>query len=248
VTPGRVVGRAKKTEEEVTMNVVSRSGMRVCAAVVVLSLAACGGPAPDPQGQEDAELDVIGSIIGEVEVDPAAAESPAEQAAAYTGPTTLTINLKVVDQRNPAGSYTLKDAEGKVVIDKGEFGKAQQVNQGAYTLEFSTPLVFGKPLYTVADLTVAGAEQTVDEVFPAGRITLNTYRGATFKKCTPLPFTVVRKEGEEAVPGTGKTCAPLVIQAGHYEVRLQLNKKKYQPVEIRVNKEQMSESPIKIED
>ncbi|HUT77920.1 MAG TPA: hypothetical protein VM285_09555 [Polyangia bacterium] len=230
------------------MNVVSRIGLRLSVAIIALSFAACGGSAPDPKNQEDEELDVIGSIVGDVEIDQSLVESPAEQAAAYTGPTTLTVNLKVVDERNPEGSYTLKDAEGKVVIDKGAFGKPQQVNQGAYSVEFSTPLVFGKPLYTVESLQVAGPEQTVDEVFPAGRITLNTYRGATFKKCTPLPFTVVRKEGEEAVAGTGKTCAPLVIQAGHYELRLQLTKKKYQPVEIRVNKEQMSESPIKIED
>jgi hypothetical protein len=230
------------------MNVVSRIVVRVSCAIVVLSWAACGGSPPQANNQGDEELDVIGSIVGDVEIDQSLEGSPAGQAAAYTGPTTLTINLKVVDKHNPEGSYTLKDAEGKVVIDKGGFGKAEQVNQGAYTVEFSTPLVFGKPLYTVENLTVAGPEQTVDEVFPAGRITLNTYRGATFKKCTAVPFTVVRKEGEVALEGTGKTCGPLVIQAGHYELRLQLTKKKYQPVEIRVNKEQMSESPIKLED
>lgn len=230
------------------MNVVSKLGVRVFLAIVASFSVACGGASSQTADQGDEELDVIGSIVGDVEIDPSVAESPAEQVAAYTGPTTLTINLKVVDQRNPEGSYTLKDAEGKVVIDQGRFGKAQQVNQGAYTVEFRSPLVFGGPVYTVDDLTVAGPEQTVDEVFPAGRITLNTYRGATYKRCTPLPFTVVRKEGEEALEGTGKTCGPLVIQAGHYEVRLQLSKKKYQPVEIRVNQEQMSESPIKIED
>jgi hypothetical protein len=220
-----------------------QASVTLCA----LALAACGGSAAKPADQGDEDLDVIGSIVGDVEVDPEVVQEAVQQDEAYTGPTTLTVNLKVVDQRNPKGSYTLKDAEGRVVIDKGVFGKAEQVNQGAYTVEFRSPAVFGNPLYTV-DLAVAGPEQTVDETFPAGRITLNTYRGATYKKCTALPFTVVRKEGEEALEGTGKTCGPLVIQAGHYEVRLQLSKTKYQPVEIRVNKEQMSESPIKIED
>ncbi len=230
------------------MNVVFGIGRPLFAALAALSLAACGGSTPEAQNQGDEEVDVIGSIVGDVEVDPSTVETSAEQQGeAYTGPTTLTINLKVVDKKNPEGSYTLKDAEGTVIIENGALGVSQQVNQGAYTLEFRSPLVFGKPVYTVENVTVAGPQQTIDESFPAGRITLNTHKGATFKKCTPVAFTVVRKEGEEALEGTGKTCAPLIIQAGHYEIRLQLSKKKYQPVEVRVNKEQMSESPIQLE-
>lgn len=231
------------------VSVARRKSFVLPVALVALVAAACGGSKTEVKDQGDEEVDVIGSIVGDVEVDPSTVETaPEEQGEAYKGPTTLTVNLKVVDERNPEGSFTLKDAEGRAVIENGAFGKPQQVNQGAYTLEFRSPLVFGKPVHTVEDVTVAGPEQTIDETFPAGRITLKTHKGATFKKCTPVAFTVVRKEGEEAVEGTGKTCAPLVIQAGHYEVRLQLSKKKYQPVEIRVNAEQMSESPVKLED
>jgi len=221
----------------------------VFVALAAWSLAACGGATPEPrdQARDGEELDVIGSIVGDVEVDLEAVEEIAEEEETYTGPTTLTINLRVVDQRTPQGSYTLKDAGGKVVVDKGELGKPVQVNQGAYTIEFRSPVVFGNPVYVLKDVAVAGPEQTIDETFPAGRLTLNTHRGATFKRCTPIAFTVVRMANEEPLEGTGRTCEPLYIEAGHYELRLQLSKTKYQPVEIRVNREQMTEAPIQLE-
>ena len=108
------------------------------------------------------------------------------------------------------------------------------------------------------DLVVAGGKlakrhidrvekMTLDEIFPAGQITLNTYRGKNVKRCVATSFTVHSKTKEKDVPGKGKTCKPLILETGHYEIQLVLSKKNYQPVEMRINREQVQTSNVKLE-
>ncbi len=212
--------------------------------------AACGGKAPPPEGAgagEEEDVDVISSLVGDVEIDESDLEEADPGQEVYTGPTELTINLKVINEKNPEGSYTLKDTTGTAIVENGAFGEPVEVKQGLYTAEFHTPLVFAEPSYTVEELEVVGKEQTVDEVFPAGQITLHTYRGKNVKRCKAVEFSVFDKTDEVELEGEGETCEPLIIESGHYEVRLQISKKKYQPVEIRVNAEQVASSRVKLE-
>ena len=135
-----------------------------------------------------------------------------------------------------------------MIIENGTLGDTVEINQGTYTLEFRSPEVFGEPVYAV-ELDVVGKEMTVNEIFPAGQITLHTYRGRAEGRCVTTSFTLFNIEEEEPVQvgKKGKTCNPLIVETGHYEVRLHLSKKKYQPVEMRINREQVQTSKVKLE-
>jgi hypothetical protein len=107
--------------------------------------------------------------------------------------------------------------------------------------------VFGDPVYISDVVDVAGEKMAVDQIFPAGQITLHTFAGKAEGRCVPTPFTVFDLENEKELTGKGKTCAPLVVETGHYEVRLAVGKNKVQPVEMRINREQVQTSKVKLE-
>lgn len=233
-----------------------KSSIAIHTVVIIVACAAwaCGGSAPPPeapaQDEEVTDDDLIGSIVGDVEVteeDVAEETMPGE----YGGPTSLTVNLKVINDKNPEGSFRLLDMEGKPVIDGGKLGDTVLVDQGAYTLEFKSPLVFGDPVYLVENVDVTGESMTLDEVFPAGQVTLHTYRKNPGGKCIPTKFTVHNESPEEGeakdLPGKGTTCEPLILETGAYEVLLLISKKKAQPVKMRINREQVSTAPVKLE-
>jgi hypothetical protein len=206
--------------------------------------AACGGKAPPPQ----ADVDPVAAMLGDTPLTPVVDEQPtATTAAAYTGPTKVTINLKVVNDKNPKGSYRLLGSDGTAVVQNGVFGQEIQVNQGSYTVEYKAPLVFGDPVYLTDVVEVVGETMVIDNVFPAGQITLHTFRGKAEGKCVPMPFTVYDLENAKDVAGKGKTCAPLILETGHYEVRLNVGKNKIQPVEMRINREQVQTSKVQLE-
>jgi len=207
---------------------------------------ACGGS--QPQAQTD-DVDPVAAALGDVDVQPIAEEAPAEAPAeaAYTGPTKMTVNLRVVNDKNPKGSYRMLDANGTAVIENGALGEEVEVKQGSYTFEFKTPLVFGDPVYLSDTVDVAGEKMQVDQIFPAGQITLHTFQGKAEGRCVPTPFTVFDLENNKDVAGKGKTCTPLILQTGHYEVRLAVAKNKVQPVEMRINREQVQTSKVQLE-
>ncbi len=229
---------------------MSKMGILSVLAVFAFGTAACGGAEPPPQSADDEEFDAIASIVGEVEIDEADLEEEEgdEAVAAYTGPCKVTVNLKVVNNENPEGSFKLVDSNGTTLVESGNFGDVVELNPGTFSIEFKTPAVFGNPVHSV-QLDVAGKEMTVNEIFPAGQITLHTFRGKAQGRCIPTMFTLFNIGNAEPVQvGTkGKTCKPLVVQTGHYEVRLNLSKKKYQPVEMRINREQVQTSKVKLE-
>ncbi|MCP4600995.1 MAG: hypothetical protein GY847_10800 [Proteobacteria bacterium] len=216
----------------------------VLGMLFTLTISACGSSQSGAEDQEE-DIDLIGSIVGEVEIEEIDTEESGE--AAYTGPTSLTVNLKVINKKNPKGSYRLLKADGTVVVEKGKLGEAIELNQEVYSVEFTSPLVFSNPTYTVNEVEVAGKEMTLDEVFPAGQITLHTYRGKQQNRCVPVAFTVKSETLEKDLPGKGKTCKPIILEAGTYEVLLNISKKKVQPVSMRVNSEQVSSAQIKLE-
>ncbi len=224
-------------------------GFFVChlAFLLAVSHLACGGAEPVAQTADDEDYDPIAALVGDVEVEEEEEGDTESVEEAYTGPTKLTVNLKVVNEKNPEGSYRLLDSSGAVIIKNGKLGEEIELNQGIYSIEFETPLVFGKPKYLVENVEVADEKMTLDEIFPAGQITLNTYRGKNVKRCVATSFTVISKTKEKDVPGKGKTCSPLILETGHYEIQLILSKKKYQPVEMRINREQVQTSNIKLE-
>jgi len=214
-------------------------------ALAAATLAACGGKAPPPQNDD---VDPIEAALGGVEVEPVSEEAAAAtEASAYTGPTKVTVNLRVVNEKNPKGSYRLLTAEGTAVVENGVLGEPVEINQGQYTVEYKSPLVFGDPVYTSDTVDVVGQEMTIDNIFPAGQITLHTYQGKNEGRCVPVPFTVYDKGNDKELAGKGKTCAPLVLETGHYEVRLEIGKNKIQPVEMRINREQVQTSKVQLE-
>ncbi len=225
-------------------------GFFVCLLAFFLAVSniACGGAEPAPQTADDEDYDPIAALVGDVEVEEEDEEGDDESAeGAYTGPTKLTVNLKVINEKNPEGSYRLLDSSGAEIIKNGKLGEEVELNQGIYSIEFETALVFGKPKYLVENVEVEGEKMALDEIFPAGQITLNTYRGKNVKRCVATTFTVHSKTKEKDIPGKGKTCKPLILETGHYEIQLVLSKKKYQPIEMRINREQVQTSNVKLE-
>jgi hypothetical protein len=213
----------------------------------IASLAvACGGKAPPPQTDD---VDPVEAMLGDTVVEPVV-EDEGEGAAggsAYTGPTKVTINLRVVNEKNPKGTYRLLGSDGAALVENGVFGQEIEINQGQYTIEYKSPLVFGDPAYLTDVTDIVGERMTIDNIFPAGQITLHTFQGKAEGKCVPTPFTVHDLENAQDVPGKGKTCAPLILQTGHYEVRLAVGKNKVQPVEMRINREQVQTSKVQLE-
>jgi len=208
--------------------------------------AACGGKGPPPT----ADVDPVEAMLGDTVIEPVVEDEPTDTAgggAAYTGPTKVTVNLRVVNDKNPKGSYRLLGSDGTALVENGVFGQEIELNQGAYTIEYKTPLVFGNPVYLTDVIDVVGEKMAIDNVFPAGQITLHTFRGKAEGKCVPIPFTVYDLENAKDVTGKGKTCAPLVLETGHYEVRLAVGKNKIQPVEMRINREQVQSSKVQLE-
>ena len=224
-------------------------GFLVCLLAFFLAVSniACGGAEPVVDTADDEDYDPIAALVGDVEVEEEDKEEDESVEENYTGPTKLIINLKVVNEKNPEGSYRLLDSSGAEIIKNGKFGEEIEVNQGTYSVEFETPLVFGKPKYLVENVEVADKKMTLDEIFPAGQITLNTYRGKNVNRCIATSFSVVSKTKSKDIPGKGKTCKPLILETGHYEIQLVLSKKNYQPVEMRINREQVQTSNIKLE-
>jgi hypothetical protein len=216
-------------------------------AVSALIFTACG-PEPPPKDAEDEDVDLIGSIVGEVEVEEEDLEAVEEPDEVYTGPTKATINLRVVNETNPEGSYTLTDTTGAKIIENGEFGKEIEINQGLYQAAFKSPLVLGDPVYET-EIEVAGRKQEIKEVFPAGQLTLHTYKKDPKGPCKAVTFSVRNTSGNEPVdvPGKGKTCKPVILQTGSYEILLDISKKKVQPVAAKVNAEQVATAPVKLE-
>lgn len=215
-----------------------------------LATLACGGSAPPPSSTADNEddEDIISDIVGEVEVDEedlAAVEPPGE---VYTGPTKVTVQLKVVNETNPKGSFTLTDTTGTKVVEDGVFGQEYEINQGLYMVAFKTPLVLGEPTFET-EINVVGKQQEVKEVFPAGQLTLQTYKNQPNGPCKTVSFSVKNTSGANPVdvPGKGKTCQPVILEAGSYEFLLDISKKKVQPVSARVNAEQVATAPVKLE-
>jgi hypothetical protein len=207
--------------------------------------AACGGKAPPPQD----DVDPVAAALGDTVLEPVTEDevSAGDAPAAYTGPTKATDNLRVVNEKNPKGTYRMLGSDGTAVVENGTFGQELELNQGQYTIEYKSPLVFGEPLYLTDVIDVAGQTQQIDSIFPAGQITLHTFRGKAEGKCVPVPFTVHYLENAKDLPGKGKTCAPLILQTGHYEVRLAVGKNKVQPVEMRINREQVQSSKVQLE-
>lgn len=209
----------------------------------------CGGAAePPPQTAPGAEedVDLIGSLVGDVEVDPEDLKEE-DGEGTYTGPTKLTLNVKVVNNENPEGSFSLTATTGQVVVENGQFGAMIELNQGLYTAEFRSPLVFGDYVYT-KEIDVSGPEATLTEVFPVGQVTLHTYRGNNAKgRCQEVAFTVRSETLAQDLPGKGKTCVPLIVEAGTYEVLLDISKTKVQPVKMQINAESVTTAPVKLE-
>ncbi len=222
----------------------------VSMGIVVILIAACGSSQPPPptnQDTDEEDFDLVGSIVGDVEPEELDEEGD-EIGQGYTGPTSLTVNLKIVNDKNPEGSFKLTAADGTVITENGKVGEVTELNQGTYSIEFKSPAVFGEATYVVEEIEVAGKKMTVNEVFPAGQITLHTYRGRKPNKCVPTTFSVKSKTEEgKTLPGKGKTCEPLVLRAGAYEVLLDISKKKVQPVEMHINSEQVSTAQVKLE-
>lgn len=218
-------------------------------ALFALAASACGGSDATPQNQADEDVDLIGSIVGEVEVEEEDLEEAEDDGEVYTGPTKLTLHLKVVNETDPDGSYSLTDTTGTKVIENGKLGQEVEINQGLYTVEFKTPKVFGEPVYST-EIEVAGKKQEIKEVFPAGQLTLHTYKGKNQNgPCKAVTFSVQDVGGNEPVdvPGKGKTCEPVILESGSYEFLLDISKKKVQPVKAMVNAEQVSTAPVKLE-
>jgi hypothetical protein len=237
------------------ITVLSTAAIVSCA----LGAAACGSSAPKPQTADDDES--LASILCEQGEDCAALDGKAEgvteethKAAplveTYTGPTSLTINLKVVDRKNPEGSYRLLKADNTAVVENGKFGEAVEVPQGTYNIEFKTKVVFGEPTYTAEDIEVVGKQWKVDEIFPAGETLLHTYMKKKDGPCVKKVFTVKSETLNKELPGKGKTCEPLVLETGRYEVLLDMGKKAgktiVKPVSLMVNAEQKQTAPIDI--
>ena len=220
-------------------------GVLAMIGIAVAISAACGGKAPPPQD----DVDPVALALGDTVVTPVVEDEPAATptGAAYTGPTKLTINLKVINDKNPKGAYRLLGSDGTALVENGVFGQEIEINQGQYTIEYKSPLVFGDPIYLTDVTDVVGEKQVIDNVFPAGQITLHTFRGTAEGKCVPTAFTVFDLENNKELTGKGKTCAPLVLETGHYEVRLSIGKNKIQPVEMRINREQVQTSKVKLE-
>lgn len=209
----------------------------------------CGKSAPPPKTSENDD-DYLEDIVGEVdesEVDEAAGEEEKPAEEAYKGRTKLTVNLRVVNSKNPKGSFKLMDSNGKVVVEKGKLGETLDVDQGSYTLEFKTPLVFDEPVYKVENVKVEGPEMTIDESFPAGEIKLETYRGKPGGNCKSVSFSVRNQTEERDLKGKGKTCKPIILEAGSYELLLDIGKNKVQPVSLKVDREQVSSAAIELE-
>ncbi len=214
----------------------------------VSTFASCGSSSPQPKdGQDtDEEFDLVGSIVGDVEPEEIEEEEEA-LSEDYTGPTALTVNLKVVNDKNPKGSFRLLDAAGKAIIENGKLGEPNELNQGTYTVEFKSPLVHGDPTFVVEDVQVAGKKMEITEVFPAGQITLHSFRGKNQGRCVPVTFSVKSETLEKDLPGKAKTCKPVILEAGSYELLFDISKKKVQPVKMQVNAEQVSTAPVKLE-
>lgn len=211
-------------------------------------LAACGGSSKQQQ-TEDENTDIIGEITGPVEIEEedTGQEKPVETAA-YTGPTKLTVNIKVSGAVNTAGTTCrVLDRDGNPVKEGVKLGEPFELNQGSYNFEFISPAVFGKPTYVAEDETVAGETYTLDAIFPAGEITLFTYKGKAEGRCVPTKFTVKSETKGADLEGKGETCKPLVLETGAYEVLLVIDKKTVQPVKLRVNAEQKASAKIKLE-
>lgn len=227
--------------------IVASTGF-IITIVALLALSSCGGSKKDANEAKEEDVDVIGDLVEGVELDESEMEeeeTPVEEQ--YTGPTKVTINLKVVDEKNPKGAtFKLIDTTGAAIIENGKLGEPIELNQALYTAEFTTDKVFGEPVYK-EEIEVAGKEQTVDAVFPAGKITLHTFKGNNQGRCVPTKFTVKSETLDKDLPGKGTTCNPLFLEAGSYELELQLSKKKVQPVKLQVNSEQMSSAKVKLE-
>lgn len=221
-------------------------GLLMLASLLALGSITCGGSQEGPKSADDEE-DLVTSLIGEVDESEFEEdkEEPAEEA--YAGPTTITVNLKVINDKNPEGSFKLLDADEKVVVEEGKLGESFELKQGVYSLEFKSPLVFGDPVYHVKDVTVEGKEMSVDKTFPAGQITLHTYRKNPGDKCKAVPFSVKFETEDKDLPGKGKTCKPITLEIGSYELLLDISKKKVQPVKIQVSAEQVSTASVKLE-
>jgi hypothetical protein len=216
-------------------------------ALFALTHFSCGGSEAQSRTAEDDE-DYIEDIIGEVdEQAELQSETDDREEDAYKGSTKLTVNLRVVNSKNPRALFKLMRSDGKVIVDDGKLGKSFDVDQGVYTLEFKTPLVFNEPVYRVEEVRVAGKEMNVDESFPAGEITLDTYRGKQGSKCKSVTFSVRNETKEEDLPGKGKTCKPIILEAGSYELLLDISKNKVQPVQIKIDREQVSRASIELE-
>ncbi|MCP4678217.1 MAG: hypothetical protein GY854_22430 [Deltaproteobacteria bacterium] len=221
----------------------------VFIVLVAVWMTACGSSQPPPPNQDTGEedFDLVGSIVGDVEPEEIDEEGD-EVGEGYTGPTSLTVNLKIVNDKNPEGTFKLTAADGSVITENGKVGEVTELNQGVYSIEFKSPVVFGEATHVVEDVQVAGKKMTVSEVFPAGQITLHTYRGKKPDKCVPTSFSVKSKaEDGKMLPGKGKTCEPLVLRAGAYEVLLDISKKKVQPVEMLLNSEEVRSAQVKLE-
>jgi hypothetical protein len=207
--------------------------------------AACGGKAPPPQD----DVDPVAAMLGDTQLTTVVEDTAGDTSAvaAYTGPTKLTVNLKVVNDKNPKGSYRLLGSDGTALVENGVFGQEIDINQGSYTIEYKSPLVFGDPIYLTDITEVVGEKMTIDNIFPAGQITLHTFQGKAEGKCVPVTFTVHDLENVKDLPGKGKTCTPLILETGHYEVRLSVGKNKIKPVEMRINREQVQTSKVQLE-
>lgn len=230
----------------------------VFLGVIVLGCGSSQPPKPEPQ-QEVEDYDLVGDIVGDVEVPDEEGGGPVED---YNGPTKLTVNLRIVNERNPEGAYKLITPEGKTLIESGKFGEPRELNQGSYTLEFASPLVFGGQTHVVEGVAVSGKEMTHNETFPAGQITLFTFYTKKPDKCVPVTFkvkdltgggrgTLGEKRGSSGaaleLDGTANTCEPLMLKAGSYELELMVSKNKIQPVKLTVNSEQTSDARVEIE-
>jgi hypothetical protein len=218
----------------------------------VLAIACGGAPAPAPETAEDDEdFDLVGSIVGEVEIaEEEDLDDNGETAEEYSGPTQLTVNLKVVNEKNPEGSsYRLLDASGKALIENGSVGAETVLNQGNYSIEFKSSKVFGDRTYLVEDVEVIGKKLSIDSVFPAGQITLHSFRGKKEKRCVPTKFTVqmLVEEKQVKLPGKGQTCEPLILETGTYEVLLSISRKKVQPVKLQINSGQVASAKVKLD-
>jgi hypothetical protein len=62
-----------------------------------------------------------------------------------------------------------------------------------------------------------------------------------------VTFSVKSETLGKELPGKGKTCQPVILQTGSYEILLDISKKKVQPVAAKVNAEQVATAPVKLE-